>query len=61
MLKTYLFTLISALVCTSVKDLSSSEQVKNAIRPAISNMQYGNEDFFSDLVTEACSKLLIVN
>ena len=43
-----------ALVCKEVKDLSVKDEVKQAISPALSGIQYGNEDFFANLVTEAC-------
>lgn len=49
------------IVCGKVEDLRDVKAVKRAIRAAISSKQYGNEDFISDLVTEACSMLYYFN
>ena len=44
-----------ALVCCEVKDLTVRGEVKKAIGPALSGLQYESESFFADLVTDACS------
>ncbi len=44
----------SGLVCLEVKDLTVKEDVKKAVWSAMSGMQYGNDEFFAGLVTDAC-------
>ena len=48
--------IIIDLVCGEVKDLTVKNEVKRAIGPSLIGAKYGNENFFANLVTEACSK-----
>ncbi|XP_059824092.1 T-complex protein 1 subunit theta [Hypanus sabinus] len=42
------------LVCCSVKSLQDSADVLPVIRTSVMSKQYGNEDFLSKLITQAC-------
>ncbi|XP_067896613.1 T-complex protein 1 subunit theta [Heterodontus francisci] len=42
------------LICSSVKNLRDIEDVSPVIRAAIMSKQYGNADFLSKLITQAC-------
>ncbi|XP_067848854.1 T-complex protein 1 subunit theta [Heptranchias perlo] len=42
------------LICSSVKNLRDTEDVLPVIRTAVMSKQYGNEDFLSKLITQAC-------
>ncbi|XP_078001436.1 T-complex protein 1 subunit theta-like [Glandiceps talaboti] len=46
--------ILPELSCGSVKDLHDNEEVIRAIKASIMSKQYGYEDFFAKLVTEAC-------
>lgn len=50
--------ILPSLVCYTVKDNRSIEEVKGAIKTSIQSKQYGNEDFLADLVTKACISIL---
>ena len=45
------------LVCHEVKDLTNFDLVKQSLKSCFSSKQLGYEDFLSDLVGNACSKL----
>ncbi|XP_064413210.1 T-complex protein 1 subunit theta isoform X2 [Latimeria chalumnae] len=42
------------LVCSSAKNLHDVEEVASLLRTAVMSKQYGNEDFLSKLIAEAC-------
>ncbi|XP_069746143.1 T-complex protein 1 subunit theta isoform X2 [Narcine bancroftii] len=46
--------ILPELVCCSVKNLHDQTDVSPVIRTAVMSKQYGNEDFLSKLITEAC-------
>ena len=46
------------LVSGELKDLTDKEAVTKAIRASVMSKQYGNEDFLSQLISDACSKSL---
>ena len=46
-------------VCSSAKDLHDVKEASAMIRPAVMSKQYGNEDFLSDLIAQACGESLI--
>lgn len=46
------------LVCYKVKDPRNKSEVCKGIRTAIMSKQYGNEEFLSNLIADACSKYL---
>ena len=46
------------LVVDKVKDMEDREQVSKAIRTSIMSKQYGNEDFLTQLICEACGRSL---
>ncbi|CAB1333309.1 unnamed protein product [Coregonus sp. 'balchen'] len=41
-------------VCASAKNLHDVEEAAAMIRPAVMSKQYGNEDFLSNLIAQAC-------
>ncbi|KAK6486681.1 T-complex protein 1 subunit theta isoform X2 [Huso huso] len=41
-------------VCSSAKNLSDVEEASSLIRTAVMSKQYGNEDFLSKLIAQAC-------
>eukprot|EP00112_Aurelia_sp_Birch-Aquarium-sp1_P010780 Seg2292.2 transcript_id=Seg2292.2/GoldUCD/mRNA.D3Y31 product="T-complex protein 1 subunit theta" protein_id=Seg2292.2/GoldUCD/D3Y31 len=46
--------ILPSLVCTSVKELRDAKEVAKFIKPTIASKQYGNEDFLSELIANAC-------
>lgn len=50
--------ILPKLVCHEVKDYRNQELVKEAIRASIMSKQLGNEDFITDLITQACASIL---
>ncbi|XP_065907304.1 T-complex protein 1 subunit theta-like [Dysidea avara] len=50
--------ILPSLVCYTLKDLQDVKEVSRAIHTAIASKQYGNADFLSDLVAEACVSIL---
>ena len=44
------------MVVSQVDDLRDSEGITKALRTAVMSKQYGNEDFLSKLISDACSK-----
>ncbi|XP_002732584.2 T-complex protein 1 subunit theta-like [Saccoglossus kowalevskii] len=46
--------ILPELSCGSIKDITDKEDVTRVIKSSIMSKQYGNEDFFAKLVTEAC-------
>lgn len=43
-------------VCASAKDLHDVNEVASLIRTAVTSKQYGNEDFLSNLIAQACGE-----
>lgn len=52
----HLVSYLLELVCSSISDTTSKEEVVKGIKTSLASMQYGNEDFLADLVADACSK-----
>ncbi|XP_071955274.1 T-complex protein 1 subunit theta-like [Antedon mediterranea] len=50
--------LLPDLSCATVKDLKDRNEVWKAIRTSVMSKQYGNEDFFSQLVADACISVM---
>lgn len=46
-------------VCSSAKNLSDVEEASSLIRTAVMSKQYGNEDFLSKLIAQACGKFAV--
>lgn len=53
--------LLPKMVCGSVKDIRNYEDVSRAIRTSIMSKQFGNEDFISEIVSQACIGILPVH
>lgn len=53
--------LLPSLVVEEVKDIRDSAVVSKAIRAAIMAKQYGNDEFLTPLITEACGKIICFN
>jgi T-complex protein 1 subunit theta len=53
--------ILPELVCGTVDDLRNPETLAKAIRPAIMSKQFGNEDFLSKLVADACIRVMPKN
>ena len=45
------------LCCGKLKDLKDVEEVTSVVKASVMSKQYGNEEFFSKLIAQACSKL----
>lgn len=43
-------------VCSSAKDLHDVTEAASLIRTAVTSKQYGNEDFLSNLIAQACGE-----
>lgn len=43
-------------VCASAKDLHDVKEAASLIRTAVASKQYGNEDFLSNLIAQACGE-----
>jgi len=56
----YRFVTISDLVCSTVEDLRSVEEVTKALRTPLASKQYGYEDFLAKLISKACGKSAIM-
>ncbi|KAI0207592.1 T-complex protein 1 subunit theta [Lamellibrachia satsuma] len=50
--------ILPELVVDKVKDMEDRQQVSKAIRTSIMSKQYGNEDFLTELICEACVSVL---
>lgn len=46
-------------VCSSAKDLHDVDEAASLIRTAVTSKQYGNEDFLSNLIAQACGESAI--
>ncbi|XP_028133133.1 T-complex protein 1 subunit theta [Diabrotica virgifera virgifera] len=46
------------LICYTIKDFRNIEEVKKGIQTSIQSKQYGNEEFLSKLIAEACVSIL---
>lgn len=46
-------------VCSSAKDLHDVKEAASLIRTAVTSKQYGNEDFLSNLIAQACGESAI--
>ena len=49
---------LPSLEVSRVKDLKSREEVGKALKTAIMSKQYGNEEFLSDLIVDACVSVI---
>lgn len=43
-------------VCSSAKNLRDVNEAASYIRTAVMSKQYGNEDFFANLIAQACGE-----
>lgn len=50
--------LLPDLSCSSVTNLKDVKEVAKAIKTSVMSKQYGNEDFLSELIAEACVSVL---
>lgn len=50
--------ILPKLVCHEVKDVRNLADVIKGIKTAVMSKQYGNEDFLSDLIAQACISIL---
>lgn len=50
--------ILETLSVDQVKDARDIASVKKAIRTAVMSKQYGNEDFLTDIITQACVSIL---
>lgn len=46
-------------VCSSAKNLHDINEATALIRSAVMSKQYGNEDFLSNLIAEACGESIV--
>lgn len=46
-------------VCSTAKNLHDIDEATSLIRTAVMSKQYGNEDFLSNLIAQACGKSAI--
>ena len=46
--------ILPELVCHTVGDVESKEEVIKVMRPVLMSKQYGYEDFLSELIADAC-------
>lgn len=46
-------------VCASAKNLHDVNEAASLIRTAVTSKQYGNEDFLSNLIAQACGESAI--
>lgn len=54
------YEILPTLSCGKIENVHDKEAVTKAIRSAIMSKQYGCEDFLAKLVTEACSKCILL-
>lgn len=47
-----------ALECGRVKDLGNRDSVAASIKTSVMSKQYGNEDFLSKLICDACLNIM---
>lgn len=52
--KKILDEILPTTVVHEVKDVTSVEEIRKAIRTSVMSKQYGNEDFLADLIIKAC-------
>ena len=52
-----MYLCFSDLCCGQVKNMRDKEEVAKLVRSSVMSKQYGNEDFLSTLITEACRKI----
>ncbi|XP_065223106.1 T-complex protein 1 subunit theta [Planococcus citri] len=50
--------ILPSLVCYEVKDYKNKEQAAKGIKTSIMSKQFGNEEFLSNLITDACISIL---
>ncbi|XP_033112860.1 T-complex protein 1 subunit theta-like [Anneissia japonica] len=50
--------LLPDLSCSTVKDLKDRSEVWKAIKTSVMSKQYGNEEFFSKLIADACISVM---
>lgn len=50
--------ILPKLVCTEIKDVRNIKEAMRAIKTSISSKQYGNEDFLTELVANACISIM---
>ncbi|CAI7999846.1 T-complex protein 1 subunit theta [Geodia barretti] len=51
-------TILPDLVCHTLSDLRSKEEVVRALRTSLASKQYGHEDFLASLLADACISIL---
>ena len=52
--------ILPSIVCETVEDVRDRKVMSHAMRTAIMAKQYGNDEFITQLITDACSKPLFI-